>query len=219
MDLSGYGASIFSDWLNPHAAIAETSQAKFEVYVGAAHRDHPGQKHHAPVGDQGGADDHPLPREHRLLLSLRQRLASRERRLLRFHRRRLRDRRRRSWCRNDAARQILDPPGVCAGLFDVRRLHATDEIEPFTKFGDLNPKIVDGMAGTRHQPETDPVPYDCLAAGFLQRRHRDRESGQRIRHQDDRGQRTKAHSIEKILGFVQLAPRGLPLIARRNSTS
>ena len=34
MDLSGYGASIFSDWLNPHAAIAETSQAKFEVFVG-----------------------------------------------------------------------------------------------------------------------------------------------------------------------------------------
>ena len=36
MDLSGYGASIFSDWLNPHAAIAETSQAKFDVTSGAA---------------------------------------------------------------------------------------------------------------------------------------------------------------------------------------
>ncbi len=34
MDLSGYGASIFSNWLNPHAAIAETSQAKFDVWVG-----------------------------------------------------------------------------------------------------------------------------------------------------------------------------------------
>ena len=34
MDLSGYGASIFSDWLNPKATIAATSQAKFDVFVG-----------------------------------------------------------------------------------------------------------------------------------------------------------------------------------------
>jgi hypothetical protein len=34
MDLSGYGASIFSNWLNPKATIAATSQAKFDVFVG-----------------------------------------------------------------------------------------------------------------------------------------------------------------------------------------
>ncbi len=34
MDLSGYGASMFSDWQNTKAAIAETSQAKFDVFVG-----------------------------------------------------------------------------------------------------------------------------------------------------------------------------------------
>ena len=34
VDWSGYGASIFSNWLNPKAAIAETSQAKFDVWVG-----------------------------------------------------------------------------------------------------------------------------------------------------------------------------------------
>ena len=34
IDLSGYGASIFSDWLNPEAAFAQTSQAKFDVFVG-----------------------------------------------------------------------------------------------------------------------------------------------------------------------------------------
>lgn len=34
IDLSGYGASTFSNWLNPDAATAETSQAKFEVLVG-----------------------------------------------------------------------------------------------------------------------------------------------------------------------------------------
>jgi hypothetical protein len=34
MDLSGYGASMFSNWLNTRAAIAETSQAKFDVFVG-----------------------------------------------------------------------------------------------------------------------------------------------------------------------------------------
>ena len=34
IDLSGYGASAFSNWLNPKAAIAETSQAKFDIFVG-----------------------------------------------------------------------------------------------------------------------------------------------------------------------------------------
>lgn len=32
--LSGYGATTFSNWLNPHAALAETSQARFDVIVG-----------------------------------------------------------------------------------------------------------------------------------------------------------------------------------------
>lgn len=34
IDLSGYGASIFSNWLNLKAPIASTSQARFDVFVG-----------------------------------------------------------------------------------------------------------------------------------------------------------------------------------------
>ena len=34
IDFSGYGASIFSHWQNPNAAIAATSQARFDVFVG-----------------------------------------------------------------------------------------------------------------------------------------------------------------------------------------
>lgn len=34
IDFSGYGASIFNNWLSPSAAIAQTSQAKFDVFVG-----------------------------------------------------------------------------------------------------------------------------------------------------------------------------------------
>lgn len=34
IDISGYGASTFSDWLNPDAQIATTSQARFDVIVG-----------------------------------------------------------------------------------------------------------------------------------------------------------------------------------------
>ena len=34
IDLSGYGASCFSNWLNPDAAFAETSQARFDILVG-----------------------------------------------------------------------------------------------------------------------------------------------------------------------------------------
>ncbi len=34
IDFSGYGASIFSHWFNPNAAIAATSQTRFDVFVG-----------------------------------------------------------------------------------------------------------------------------------------------------------------------------------------
>lgn len=34
MDITGYGANIFSDWLSPSAAMAQTSQAKFDVMMG-----------------------------------------------------------------------------------------------------------------------------------------------------------------------------------------
>ncbi|MBC6365278.1 hypothetical protein [Algoriphagus sp. AK58] len=34
IDFTGYGASVFSNWLSPTAAIASTSQAKFDVFLG-----------------------------------------------------------------------------------------------------------------------------------------------------------------------------------------
>jgi len=34
MDISGYGATLFSNWLNPNAEIAATSQARFDVLIG-----------------------------------------------------------------------------------------------------------------------------------------------------------------------------------------
>jgi hypothetical protein len=34
VDFSGYGASMFSNWFNPDAQFAQTSQAKFDVFVG-----------------------------------------------------------------------------------------------------------------------------------------------------------------------------------------
>ena len=34
IDFSGYGANIFSNWFNPNAEIAQTSQAKFDVFTG-----------------------------------------------------------------------------------------------------------------------------------------------------------------------------------------
>lgn len=34
IDLSGYGASTFSNWYNPNAVVAETSQVRFDVMVG-----------------------------------------------------------------------------------------------------------------------------------------------------------------------------------------
>ena len=36
IDFTGYGASIFSHWQNPNAAVAATSQAHFDVFIGRA---------------------------------------------------------------------------------------------------------------------------------------------------------------------------------------
>ena len=33
-DVSGYGASTFSDWANPRGSFAETTRAQFQVMVG-----------------------------------------------------------------------------------------------------------------------------------------------------------------------------------------
>ena len=205
MDVSGYGASIFSDWLNPKAAIAETSQAKFDVYVGRCASEivqvktimYPGAikvvrtitLFRSNTGycyrfDSGWTGDgfSILP----ITFTSRRPVAK------------------------DAGYPIH--PGVCGGYFEVKNIRETDKILPF---------IGDDMVFPHDQDIIDmngqEIPNDGRAFHYhLQQVYFDAEveienpvSG--FVSKEMEGQPTKKVVPSKgILGFVQLAPRGLP---------
>ena len=170
MDLSGYGASIFSDWLNPHAAIAETSQAKFDVFVGRC----------APEIIQVRSIMYPWAiKVVRTITLFRANTAYAYRYdsgwraesdgcfdftyyVYEFDGTKLVPKRRQA--------KYSIHPGVCNGLFNVREIHETDEILPFTGTMEIvkGEEYVDGDGKAVINPGPNPVPFDChLAAGFL----------------------------------------------------
>ncbi len=215
MDLSGYGASIFSNWLNPKAALAETSQAKFDVFVGrCAHeiiqvvsilypwgiklvrtitlfREKSGYCYRFDTGwraESEGLFDFtyyvyvPKKGEPGTLVPIAK----------------------------DAGYPIH--PGVVRGLFQVKNIRDTTEVEPFSgsmKFPPSVEKIVDENGkeipnDNRIFPyELHPVFFDAdveienPVSGFITK-----EIG---------GAEKKLVPSKRILGFVQIAPRGIPL--------
>ena len=171
MDLSGYGASIFSDWLNPNAAIAETSQAKFDVFVGrCAHeiiqvrsimypwaikvvrtitlfRANTAYVYRFDSGWRAESDG-------RFDFTYY---------VYKFDGTKLVPKRR-------AGRNTRSIPGSVHGLFNVRKIHETDEILPFTGTMEIvkGEQYVDGDGKAVTNPGPNPVPLRLpSAAGFL----------------------------------------------------
>lgn len=211
MDLSGYGASIFSNWLNPHAAVAETSQAKFDVFVGRC----------AHEIIQVKSILYPWAIKVVRTITL---FRANSNYCYRFDS---------GWRAEsdgrfdftyfvyewDGTKLVPKPrkakysihPGVCGGLFNVRDIRETDEILPFT--GNLvyppGDEIIDGDGraipndGRSFDYDLRPVFFNAdieienPVSGFVTK--------------TTAGKERKLVSSKKILGFVQLAPRGLPL--------
>jgi hypothetical protein len=217
IDLSGYGASTFSNWLNPKATIAETSQARFDVFVGRCGHEiiqvksilYPWGVHvvrtitllragsgYAYRWDSGwraesdGRFDFtyyvnvPDP-AHPGQLKPESRQAGYE-----IH------------------------PGVVYGLFNIREIKETTEVLPFTGQMVITPgqKYVDengqeqtnGTSGNMLFPmELQPVFFNADVAvenpisGFVSK--------------TINGKETKVVASKRILGFVQIAPRGMPI--------
>ncbi len=217
IDLSGYGASIFSNWLNPKAAIAETSQAKFDVFVGrTAHeiiqvksimypwaikvvrtitlfRVSTGYVYRYDSGWRAESDgrfdftyyvykDDPQ-NPGKLIPDERQ-------------------------------GKYEIHPGVVKGLFLVKNIHETEDILPITgtmqiapgeEYVDINGKALINNTGSNipFDYELQPVFFDAdvevenPVSGFATKK---------IGNQDK-----KLVASKKILGFVQIAPRGLPI--------
>jgi hypothetical protein len=217
MDLSGYGASIFSNWLNPKATIAATSQAKFDVFVGRCgheiiqvksllypwaikvvrtitlFRTASGYVYRYDSGWRAesdgrydftyyvNVDDPANPGK----LKPEERQAQYE-----IH------------------------PGVIKGLFNVKEIKETTEITPFTGqmavsngefYVDINGKEqkntsgADMLFGIELQPVffNADVEVEGVVSGFATK--------------NINGQEKKLVASKRILGFVQLAPRGMPL--------
>ncbi|WP_119271063.1 hypothetical protein [Taklimakanibacter deserti] len=217
VDWSGYGASIFSNWLNPKAAIAETSQAKFDVWVGrCAHeiiqvrsilypwaikvvrtitlfRTPSGYVYRFDSGWRAESDGRfdfryfvykDDPANPGTLIP--------EERQAKYH----------------------IHPGVVGGLFLVKDIKETDEIQPFKGTMTISPPdmIVDmdgkevnaAAGGSEFDFELQPVYFNAdieiedPVSGYAEREF----AG---------GVKRKLVPAKRILGFVQVAPRGLPL--------
>ena len=211
MDLSGYGASIFSNWLNPHAAVAETSQAKFDVFVGRC----------AHEIIQVKSILYPWAIKVVRTITL---FRANSNYCYRFDS---------GWRAEsdgrfdftyfvyewDGTKLVPKPrkakysihPGVCTGLFNVRDIRETDEILPFTGTLVYPPgdEIIDGD-GRAIPNDGRSFPYDLRPVFF----NADIEVENPVSGfvtKTTAGKERKLVPSKKILGFVQLAPRGLPL--------
>ncbi len=208
MDLSGYGASMFSNWLNTKAAIAETSQAKFDVFVGRCSHEiiqvksimYPwaikvvrtitlfrvssGYVYRFDSGwraESEGKFDfrYYTYKDTTLPLTAEERIAEFE-----IH------------------------PGLVKALYNVSNIIETNEVEPF----EANVKFKDSVDENGVFFENTPKDYDI----DLQPVYFDADvevegvlSGMVSKQTSDGAK--KLVPSKRILGFVQLGPRGLPL--------
>jgi hypothetical protein len=217
MDLSGYGASIFSNWLNPHAAIAETSQAKFDVFVGRC----------AHEIIQVKSVLYPWAIKVVRTITL---FRANSNYCYRFDS---------GWRAESDGRfdftyyvYVDDPanpgklvpvprdapysihPGICGGLFDVKDIRETDEILPFIgkmeipkggEYVDENGKSVTNTTGA-------PISIDYhLTPVFFNADIEIENPVSGFAKKNLAGADRTVVPSKHILGFVQIAPRGLPL--------
>ncbi|MGH9929918.1 MAG: hypothetical protein ACREA9_11945 [Pyrinomonadaceae bacterium] len=216
MDLSGYGASMFSNWLNPKATIAATSQAKFDVLVGrCAHEIIQVKSIMYPWGIrvvrtitlQRTSTNYVYRHDSGWKAESDGRFDF-------------------SYYANKLVNGKLVPipkaspfevhPGVVLGLFNVKEIKETRDIKPFAGTGNLvlpDGTYVDAEVGMeRTSPDTKNLPteYELQPVYF----NADVEienpvSGYVTR--EINGRETKLVPSRRILGFVQLAPRGMPI--------
>ena len=205
IDISGYGASTFSNWINEGAKFAETSQARFDVLMGrTAHEVIQVRTIVYPFGihfvrtitlfrvgsgyvyrvDSGWKAESDGVFDFRFKYVPDVTKPDDE---------------------ADVAPYIIHP-GTVKGLFNVQNIRtAVGDVSPFlssmdiTAYYELNPTI---NKPTKYMGGPSPVPVDLQPVYF----DADVELESVVQ-----GQVSGRVPCKKILGFVQLAPRGIPL--------
>lgn len=207
IDLSGYGASTFSNWLNPEAATAETSQAKFEIMVGrCAHEVIQVKSLIYPWGiqvvrtitifrtgsgyvyrfDSGWQAESSGEFDFRYSVNLTPETKQNRNSPFNIH------------------------PGIIKGLFNVQNVIETDEIDSAegvmiaNEIVDENGLLVNNPDSGKQLPfKLQPVYFDAdveienVVSGF--------------KTKPIQGSDRPVVPAKRILGYVQVAPRGIPL--------
>jgi hypothetical protein len=221
MDLSGYGASIFSNWLNPNAAIAETSQARFDVFTGrCGHEVIQVKSIMYPWGIQVVRTITLFRVGSGYVYRFDSGWQAESNGRFRF----------KYFIKQDDGSGNFESipetagfeihPGLVKGLFNVKDITGTEEIEPFigTVVPEylLNEETGEGIpnVGNESRPvELKPVFFNAdvevenPVAGFTLKKFAIfNEQGEKIGEEE-----RMVVPSKKILGFVQLSPRGVPV--------
>lgn len=210
IDFSGYGASIFSNWLSPSAAIAQTSQARFDVFVGRT--------------------SHEIIQVRSILYPWGIRVV----RTITLFRvasgyvyRHDSGWRAESDGRYDFSYAVVDPnddekfvrrdspyeihPGVLKGLFNVKEIRETDEIQRFlSKITVRNGDTYINILGKEVVNTGNPFDQEVILQAVYVNADAEIE-GVIQGHMTDKNHKDGLVPSKGILGFVQLAPAGQPL--------
>jgi len=223
IDLSGYGASAFSNWLNPKAAIAETSQAKFDIFVGrCAHEVIQVKSIMYPWGIQVVRTITLFRVGSGYVYRFDTGWRAESDGLFNFKYYTKEDDGSGSF---DSVPQTADfeiHPGLIKGLFNVKDITGTDEVEPF--FSTLIPEFLVNESTGEGTPnnanvskpvELQPVYFNAdieienPTSGFNLKTFKViNKNGEKVAEE-----KTVVPS-KKILGFVQIAPRGVPITSK-----
>lgn len=213
MDITGYGANIFSDWVSPTAAMAQTSQAKFDVMMGrTAHevvqvksilypwgirvvrtitvfRTGTGRIYRTDSGWKAESDG----------------LFDFSYRYLKIGKNPMD-----TDLTDDDFETVTAPyemhPGTIKGLFNVRNIKDAPSVKEYTSSNTFvnGQTYVDGIKGVEfiQSGPRDPEPVKCGGVYF--------DADVEIEN-PTQGHTNKKVVSKKILGYVQVAPAGKPL--------
>lgn len=209
IDFSGYGASLFSNWLSPTAAIAQTSQARFDVMMGRTgheviqiksilypwgirvvrtitlHRESSGYIHRTDSGWIAESDG---------IFDFR-------------------------YTYNDVANNPVTKqpyvfhPGLVNGLFNIKNIKEDSTINRYTSTIQYNTGELYINPLGREMPAPAPVLFDviCQPVWFDADIAIENTVQGKYAIKDKLGNQRNVTPSKKILGYVQVSPPGIPL--------
>ena len=212
IDLSGYGASTFSNWLNPKAALAETSQAKFDIVLGRCAHEIIQVKSIMKPWEIKVVRTITLfrtPSNYVYRYDSGWRPESDGRFDFTYYVYKLENGK---LVPKERQAKYAIHPGVVKGLFNVNDIREAEEILPFTGTMFVPPgepvinevgEEIPNPGGTNFNVELQPVFFNAdievegVVSGYVSK--------------DVGGQEKKLVPSKGILGFVQIEPRGIPI--------